>query len=249
MLHIEEETRLLSAQQDLHSPVGLKQQKGNMRKNPGESLQHRQHQANVAGDPAINRLQDQDRDRGKWWLSSRQTQQFAQFEASLNKACADELAAVLPDIFNIALCQTTVPRCLKTSNMIPVAKKSVVSCLNDYRPHHFDPNSDEMFWTTNQTTHHIQTTCITGSISACLPPKPLHRGCNIHYPALSTQYSLWPGFSTLLTAVRCHPFCKHCIYFCTSWILLHPQFCALQHCGLPVSISIDLFHCACMLRS
>ena len=50
------------------------------------------------------------------------------------QACADELTDVLTDIFNISLCQATVPRCFKTSIIVPVAKKSAVSCLNDYRP-------------------------------------------------------------------------------------------------------------------
>lgn len=37
------------------------------------------------------------------------------------KAC-DKLADVLTDIFNISLCQATVPRCLKTSIIVPVTK-------------------------------------------------------------------------------------------------------------------------------
>ena len=50
------------------------------------------------------------------------------------RTCAGELADALTDIFNISLSQAIVPRCFKTSTIIPVAKKSVVSCLNDYRP-------------------------------------------------------------------------------------------------------------------
>lgn len=61
------------------------------------------------------------------------------------KACADELAAVLTDIFNISLCQATVPRCLKTSIIVPVAKKSVVSCQNDYRPISLTPIAMKCF--------------------------------------------------------------------------------------------------------
>lgn len=45
------------------------------------------------------------------------------------KVCAIKLADMLTDIFNISLCQATVPRCLKTSILMPV-----VSRLNDYRP-------------------------------------------------------------------------------------------------------------------
>ncbi|XP_059831519.1 uncharacterized protein LOC132397158 [Hypanus sabinus] len=50
------------------------------------------------------------------------------------KEHADVLADVLTDIFNISLSQAIVPRCFKTSTIIPVAKKSVVACLNDYHP-------------------------------------------------------------------------------------------------------------------
>ncbi|KAK3534942.1 hypothetical protein QTP70_002022 [Hemibagrus guttatus] len=36
--------------------------------------------------------------------------------------------------FNISLSSAVVPTCLKTTTIIPVPKKSPVSCLNDYRP-------------------------------------------------------------------------------------------------------------------
>ncbi|XP_076878109.1 uncharacterized protein LOC143527070 [Brachyhypopomus gauderio] len=38
------------------------------------------------------------------------------------------------DIFNISLISSTVPTCLKTTTIVPMPKKSTVSCLNDYRP-------------------------------------------------------------------------------------------------------------------
>ena len=40
---------------------------------------------------------------------------------------------MLTVIFNISICQATVPRCLKTSFIIRTAKKPAVTCLNDYR--------------------------------------------------------------------------------------------------------------------
>ncbi|KAK3547969.1 hypothetical protein QTP70_001637 [Hemibagrus guttatus] len=46
------------------------------------------------------------------------------------RKCAEQLA----DIFNISLSSVVVPTCLKTTTIIPVPKKSPVSCLNDYRP-------------------------------------------------------------------------------------------------------------------
>ncbi|KAK3569886.1 hypothetical protein QTP86_006751 [Hemibagrus guttatus] len=48
--------------------------------------------------------------------------------------CAEQLADVFTDIFNISLSSTIVPTCLKTTTIIPVPKKYPVSCLNDYHP-------------------------------------------------------------------------------------------------------------------
>ncbi len=50
------------------------------------------------------------------------------------KDCAAQLTDVLTDIFNTSLSQAVIPTCLKSTTMIPVPKKSPVSCLNDYRP-------------------------------------------------------------------------------------------------------------------
>ncbi|KAK1802693.1 hypothetical protein P4O66_021191 [Electrophorus voltai] len=50
------------------------------------------------------------------------------------RECADQLADVLTDIFNISLSCAMVPTCFKTTTIVPVPKKNTVSCLNDYRP-------------------------------------------------------------------------------------------------------------------
>ncbi|KAI5098265.1 gastrula zinc finger protein XlCGF28.1-like [Silurus meridionalis] len=50
------------------------------------------------------------------------------------RECAEQLADVFTDIFNISLSSNVVPTCLKTTTIVPVPKKSTVSCLNDYRP-------------------------------------------------------------------------------------------------------------------
>ncbi|KAK3521384.1 hypothetical protein QTP70_004133 [Hemibagrus guttatus] len=50
------------------------------------------------------------------------------------KECAEQLVDVFTDIFNISLKSSIVPMCLMTTTtIIPVPKKSPVSCLNDYR--------------------------------------------------------------------------------------------------------------------
>ncbi|KAK3562006.1 hypothetical protein QTP86_023467, partial [Hemibagrus guttatus] len=50
------------------------------------------------------------------------------------RECAEQLADVFTDIFNISLSSAIVPTCLKTTTIVPVPKKSTVSCFNDYRP-------------------------------------------------------------------------------------------------------------------
>ncbi|GAA6107150.1 piezo-type mechanosensitive ion channel component 1-like, partial [Tachysurus ichikawai] len=50
------------------------------------------------------------------------------------RECAEQLVDVFMDIFNISLSSAVVPTCLKTTTIVPVPKKSTVSCLNDYRP-------------------------------------------------------------------------------------------------------------------
>ncbi|KAI5630012.1 gastrula zinc finger protein XlCGF28.1-like [Silurus asotus] len=50
------------------------------------------------------------------------------------KACADQLAPVFTEIFNLSLEQSVVPSCLKQSTIVPVPKKPQPACLNDYRP-------------------------------------------------------------------------------------------------------------------
>ncbi|KAK1803914.1 hypothetical protein P4O66_003854 [Electrophorus voltai] len=50
------------------------------------------------------------------------------------KACADQLAPVITDIFNLSLMLSIVPSSFKRSTIIPVPKKPRPSDLNDYCP-------------------------------------------------------------------------------------------------------------------
>ncbi|KAK1796491.1 hypothetical protein P4O66_009531, partial [Electrophorus voltai] len=50
------------------------------------------------------------------------------------RECADQLTDVLRDIFKISLSCTVVPTCFKTTTIVPLPKKPMVSCLNDYHP-------------------------------------------------------------------------------------------------------------------
>ncbi|KAK0154258.1 putative RNA-directed DNA polymerase from transposon BS [Merluccius polli] len=50
------------------------------------------------------------------------------------RTCADQLAPVFTEIFNLSLSQCIIPTCFKCSTIVPVPKKPRPSCLNDYRP-------------------------------------------------------------------------------------------------------------------
>lgn len=50
------------------------------------------------------------------------------------KACADQLAPVFMNIFNLSLTQGIVPACCKQSVIVPVPKKNQPACLNDFCP-------------------------------------------------------------------------------------------------------------------
>lgn len=48
--------------------------------------------------------------------------------------CGDQLTEVFTNIFNRCLALSHVPSCFKLSTIIPVPKKTAITCLNDYRP-------------------------------------------------------------------------------------------------------------------
>jgi hypothetical protein len=49
------------------------------------------------------------------------------------RTCADQLASVFTDIFNMSLTEPVIPTCFKQTTIVPVPKKEKVTCLNDYR--------------------------------------------------------------------------------------------------------------------
>ena len=50
------------------------------------------------------------------------------------RACADQLASVFTDIFNLSLSESVIPTCFKQKNIVPVPKTTEVTCLNNYWP-------------------------------------------------------------------------------------------------------------------
>ncbi|XP_058250887.1 E3 ubiquitin-protein ligase TRIM39-like isoform X2 [Hemibagrus wyckioides] len=72
------------------------------------------------------------------------------------RECAEQLADVFTDIFNILLNSSIIPPCLKTTTIVPVLEKSTVSCLNDYRPVALTP----IAWSPNRFTDDAITTTL-----------------------------------------------------------------------------------------
>ena len=50
------------------------------------------------------------------------------------RACADQLASVFIDIFNLSLLQSIIPTCFKVTTIVPVPDNSKGNFLNEYRP-------------------------------------------------------------------------------------------------------------------
>ena len=50
------------------------------------------------------------------------------------RACADQLAGVFTDIFNMSLIESVIPTCFKQTTIVPLPKSTKATCLNDYRP-------------------------------------------------------------------------------------------------------------------
>ena len=50
------------------------------------------------------------------------------------RACADQLAGVFTDIFNMSLIKSVIPTCFKQTTIVAVPKNTKATCLNDYRP-------------------------------------------------------------------------------------------------------------------
>ncbi len=48
--------------------------------------------------------------------------------------CYSQLAEVFTNIFNLFLSLCIIPMCLKFTTIMPVPKKNMITCLNDYRP-------------------------------------------------------------------------------------------------------------------
>eukprot|EP00061_Rhincodon_typus_P009795 g33572.t1 len=102
------------------------------------------------------------------------------------RSCADQLAEVFSEIFNISLLQAKVPTCFKKTTIIPVSKKTHAVRLNDYRP--IAPTSIIVKCFERLVMAHINS-----SLPTCLDPLQfatditVHRECYIPNPGTFGQ--------------------------------------------------------------
>ncbi|MCJ8742393.1 hypothetical protein PDJAM_G00081580 [Pangasius djambal] len=104
------------------------------------------------------------------------------------RACAEQLAGVFTDIFNLSLAQTVVPACFKTTSIVPVPKHSSPACLNDYRPVAVTPIVMKCF-----------ERLVLAHLKTCLPPT-----LDPHQFAYRNNRSTEDAVSTALHCVLSH---------------------------------------------
>ncbi|MCJ8732086.1 hypothetical protein PDJAM_G00206930 [Pangasius djambal] len=104
------------------------------------------------------------------------------------RACAEQLAGVFTDIFNLSLAQTVVLACFKTTSIVPVPKHSSPACLNDYRPVALTPIVMKCF-----------ERLVLAHLKTCLPPT-----LDPHQFAYRNNRSTEDAVSTALHCVLSH---------------------------------------------
>jgi hypothetical protein len=56
------------------------------------------------------------------------------FPGRVLRACADQLASVFTNIFNLSLSESVISTCFKQITIVPVPKNTKVTYLNDFQP-------------------------------------------------------------------------------------------------------------------
>ncbi|KAK1806283.1 hypothetical protein P4O66_000152 [Electrophorus voltai] len=90
------------------------------------------------------------------------------------KDCADQLAPVFTDIFNLYVTLGTVPSSFKRFTIVPVPKKPRPSGHNDYRPVAFTSVVMKCFEKLVRDFITF-TASLHGPTAVCISPQPLHR--------------------------------------------------------------------------
>jgi hypothetical protein len=91
------------------------------------------------------------------------------------RACADHLASVFTDIFNLSLSESVIPACFKQTTIVPVPKNTKVACLNDYQPIALTSVAMKCFeiLVMAHMKHHYPRSPRPTPI--CIPPQQIHR--------------------------------------------------------------------------
>lgn len=116
-----------------------------------------------------------------WEGSTSTTGQDKQSGRTL-KTCAEQLAEVSTNIFNLSLQQATVPTCLNATTIVPVRKglQSPASMTTDQWPW---PQSPQVLWEDDTITH--QERPPSCQFPVCVPSKQIYGGRRLHYTSYS----------------------------------------------------------------
>ncbi|KAI4885796.1 hypothetical protein NFI96_001160, partial [Prochilodus magdalenae] len=96
------------------------------------------------------------------------------------KACASQLAPTFTDIFNLFLAQSTVPVCFKVTTIIPIPKKPIITCMNDYCPIALTPirsTDDAVSLAIHTALNHLNSTNIyvSSAYNTIIPSRLIHK--------------------------------------------------------------------------
>ncbi|KAI4872906.1 hypothetical protein NFI96_001928 [Prochilodus magdalenae] len=109
------------------------------------------------------------------------------------KACAEQLAGVFTDIFNLSLAQAVVPTIFKTATIVPVPKHPTASTLNDFRPVALTPIISKCF-----------ERLVSSHVKSCLPA-----ALDLHQFAYRRNRSTEDAISAALHTVLSHLDCQN----------------------------------------
>jgi hypothetical protein len=86
------------------------------------------------------------------------------------RACADQLASVFTDIFNLSLSESVIPTCFKQTTIVHVPKNTKLTFLHDYRPVALKSVAMKCF--ERHQHHHPRNTRPT---PICIPPQQIQK--------------------------------------------------------------------------
>ncbi|CDQ96818.1 unnamed protein product [Oncorhynchus mykiss] len=93
------------------------------------------------------------------------------------RACADQLAGVFTDIFNMSLIESVITTCFKQTTIVLVPKNTKATCLNlnDYRTVALTSVAMKCFERLVNGSHQHHYPRNPRPTPICIPPKQIHR--------------------------------------------------------------------------